>query len=195
MNDMTMTIIPKSDQINFDELFFTGPRTIKITAVTLTKTDQPCAVNFEGDGGKVFRPCKSMRKVMVHVWGKYTDKYIGHSMTLYGDPDVQFGGKKVGGIRISHITGIDKPISVVLTETKGRNKPFTVAPLVVSDAIDVDKLKERASICANNGVSEYQDFWKSLTNAERSAIKQFHDDFKTTAAKADKGAADETEME
>lgn len=188
MDDMTSTIVPKSDQINFDQLFFTGPMTVKITVVTLTKgAEQPCAVNFEGDGGRVYRPCKSMRKVMVHVWGKFTNAYVGQTMTLYGDHDVAFGGKKVGGIRISHMTGLDKPVSMALTETKGRNKMFTVQPLVVDEPkqIDVEKLKDSAKVCADNGVSEYQEFWKSLTNAERSAMKPFHDDFKKVAALAD----------
>src|ERR1700760_779130 len=110
MSDMTLTTEPKSDQLNADSLPPGVSRTIRITRVDVKPgADQPCEVHYEGMNGRAFRPGKSMRRVMVHIWGKDSASYVGHSMTLYTDPDVQFGGLKVGGIRISHMTGIDKP--------------------------------------------------------------------------------------
>jgi uncharacterized protein YlxW (UPF0749 family) len=133
-----------------------------------------------------------MRKVMTHVWGKFTSAYIGHSMTIYADTEVAFGGKKVGGVRISHMTGMQKPVSMVLTETKGRNKPFTVQPLVVSaaaveeaPAIDIAALKERAQVCAENGVAEYRAFWASISKDDRTALRDDHEKLKKTAALVD----------
>jgi hypothetical protein len=131
MNDMTATIIPKSDQINADDLL-AGPRTITVTKVVIDKgKEQPVDVFFEGDGGKPFRPSKSMRRVMVAVWGDEPSNYVGKSMTLYRDPDVKWGGMAVGGIRISNMSHMDSDLVIALTETKKVKKPFRVRPLVV----------------------------------------------------------------
>lgn len=132
MVDMTTTIAPKSDQLNADDLIG-GPRTITVTRVTGNEgnAEQPVNVFFEGDNGKPFRPCKSMRRVMVKIWGADASKYAGRSMTIYRDPKVKWGGMEVGGIRISAMTGIDKPETMALTETRSARKPYTVQPLKV----------------------------------------------------------------
>jgi len=127
--DLSPTIVPKSDQINADDLI-TGPRTITVTKVSLlTAADQPIAINYEGDDGKPYKPCKSMRRVMVSIWGPDGAKYTGRRMTLYRDPTVSFGGQQVGGIRISHMSDIDKPITMALTVTRANRKPYTVQPI------------------------------------------------------------------
>lgn len=132
MNDMSATITPKSDQINADDLI-AGPRTITIRDVKIAPgTDQPVAVYFQGDDGKPYLPCKSMRRVMVSVWGPDASVYTGRSMTLFRDPSVTWGGMEVGGIRISHMSHIESKTVVVLTATKKARKPFTVLPLVVA---------------------------------------------------------------
>lgn len=129
MNDMSAVIIPKSDQINADDLL-TGPMTITIREVTIRPgTEQPVSIHFEGDNGKPFKPCKSMARVMVHCWGSDANEYVGRGMTLYCDPKVMWGGMAVGGIRISHMTHIKETQVLALTATKGSKKPFTVKPL------------------------------------------------------------------
>lgn len=132
MVDMTQTIAPKSDQLNADDLIG-GPRTITVARVTGNEgnAEQPVNVFFEGDNGKPFRPCKSMRRVMVKIWGADASKYAGRAMTIYRDPKVKWGGMEVGGIRISHMTGLDKPETMALTETRSARKPYTVKPLEV----------------------------------------------------------------
>ena len=134
MTDLRKTIIPKSDQLNADDLIG-QTMTIRVTKVSLlTEADQPIAINFEGDNGKPFKPCKSMRRVMVTVWGPDGNAYIGRSMTLYRDEKVMFGGLAVGGIRISHMTDIDAPVTMALTATRANKKPYTVKPLKVDNA-------------------------------------------------------------
>lgn len=135
--DMSAFIAPKSDQLNADDLI-SGPRTITVSGVSASPdaAEQPVSIHFEGDGGKPFKPCKSMRRVMVSVWGSDAQKYAGRSMTIYRDPDVTFGGMKVGGIRISHMTGLDEPKTLALTATRAKRKPFTVKPLTVEAAED-----------------------------------------------------------
>lgn len=128
MNDMSGVIIPKSDQINADDLI-AGPRTIRITDVAINAgSEQPVSISFEGDR-KVFRPCKSMSRVLVGAWGADAKAYIGRSLTLYRDPSVKWGGLEVGGIRISHLSHIERDMIMALTATKGSRKPYTVKPL------------------------------------------------------------------
>ena len=133
MNDLRDTIIPKSDQLNSDDLIG-GPRTIRITKVSRNAGEQPVNVHFDGDGGKPFRPCKSMRRVMVQAWGPNADAYAGRSMTLYRDEAVTFGGMAVGGIRISHLSDIPKKMTMALTATKGKRAPYVVEPLKAETA-------------------------------------------------------------
>lgn len=129
--DLRATIAPKSDQLNFDDFLATGPITVKITDVKGSGEDQqPISICYEGDKGKPYKPCKSMRRVLVFVWGADGKKYVGKSMTLYGDSKVVFGGQAVGGIRISHMSDIDSPVTMALSTSKANKKPFTVQPLV-----------------------------------------------------------------
>lgn len=129
MTDLAKTIAPKSDQLNADDLI-AGPITITITGVRGNDdADQPVSVGFEGDGGKPYKPCKSMRRVMVHCWGADGKSYAGRRMTLYRDENVQFGGIKVGGIRISHMSDIERETTMALTATRAKRTPYTVKPL------------------------------------------------------------------
>lgn len=131
MIDLRTTIIPKSDQLNADDLIG-ETRTIKVTKVLLTaEADQPVALNYEGDNGKPYKPCKSMRRVLVKLWGPDGNDFAGRRMTLYRDDKVLFGGMAVGGIRISHMSDIgDKEVTMALTAKRADRRPYTVRPLV-----------------------------------------------------------------
>jgi hypothetical protein len=132
MVDMAGTIQPNSSQMNADDLL-AGPITIRIRGVARAPSnEQPIAVSYEGDDGKPYMPCKSMRRVMVAVWGSDANAYIGRSMTLYRDPAVTWGGMQVGGIRISNMSDIAKPVTLALTATAKARKPYVVQPLVVA---------------------------------------------------------------
>ena len=124
------TITPKSDQLNADDLI-AGPVTVRIEAVKRSASpDQPIDVMIAGR--RPFRPCKSMRRVLIAVWGDQGADWVGESMTLYRDPAVKFGDVAVGGIRISHMTGIDKPVDLMLTTTRSKRSVYTVQPLRVA---------------------------------------------------------------
>lgn len=127
--DVSKTIAPKSDQLNADDLI-SGARTIKITEVRgLTDVNQPLAMFFEGCEGKPYKPCKSMRRVLVRAWGSEGLDYVGKSLTVYRDESVVFGGVQVGGIRISHMSHIDAPLTLALSESRAKRKPYTVNPI------------------------------------------------------------------
>jgi NAD-dependent dihydropyrimidine dehydrogenase PreA subunit len=128
MLDMTQTIEAKSDQLNAIDLVG-GPATLNITNVKLVAGDQPVHIHYEGCGQRVYKPCKSMCRVLVMAWGKDGEKYIGRSLVVYNDPSVRWANSEVGGIRIQKMSHIDKPIRMMLTITRGKKAPFTVEPL------------------------------------------------------------------
>lgn len=128
--NMADTVIAKSDQLNADDLIG-RTLTITVTKVAIPGGEQPVTINYEGDGGKPYKPGKSMRRVLMHAWGSDANAYVGRSMTLYRDDEVLFGGLKVGGIRISHMSHIDGDTTMALTATRGNKKAFKVRPLQV----------------------------------------------------------------
>lgn len=130
MNDMSQVIVPRSDQWNADD-FISGPMTVTIKDVKIAPgSEQPVNILLEGSD-KAFRPCKSSCRVLVHAWGADAKAYIGRSLTLYRDASVKWGGLEVGGIRISHLSDLDGPMTMMLTATKGSRKPHKVLPLAV----------------------------------------------------------------
>lgn len=173
MTDMTATIIPKSDQMNSDDLI-SGPRVLKIVKVSAdtSSPEQPILVHYEGDDGKPYKPCKSMRRVMVAVWGADGASFVGRSLRVYRDPSVKWGGLEVGGIRISHMSDMDGPMTMALTATKQSRKPYTVKPLE-----DAPKGKTPAAEYATearakiDGATDFKQLseWWSETEAKRNA--------------------------
>lgn len=133
MNDMSQVIVPKSDQINAED-FLAGPRTFTIEGVAINPgTEQPVNIKLVGEP-RVWRPCKSMSRVLVAAWGPDAKVYSGRSLTLYRDPKVKWGGMEVGGIRVSHLSHIEREMLLQLTATKGKRAPHIVKPLVAEVA-------------------------------------------------------------
>lgn len=129
--DMSDTIVAKSDQQNYVD-YLGGPKTVTITAVRKPGGDQPIEIDLEGMPGRPLKPSKTVRRVLVAAWGSDGSQYVGRSMTLYGDPDVTWAGKKVGGIRVSHLSHIDGPKKVELPIRKGVTEAITIQPLVMA---------------------------------------------------------------
>lgn len=146
VSDLSFTIVPKSDQLNADQLL-SGPMTIRITSVAVgAGDDQPVVVHYEGENGRPYKPCKSMRKLLIFAWGSDGRAWVGKCATLFHAPEVKFGGELVGGIRISHMSDIPKDISVSLTSTKGKKALHNVKVLrdhhaAMRAAGDVEALK------------------------------------------------------
>ena len=66
--DLSKTIIPKSDQLNADDLI-AGSKIIKIRDIKGGSDDaQPVNIYFYGDNNKPFKPCKSVRRILVQLW-------------------------------------------------------------------------------------------------------------------------------
>ena len=179
MIDLSKTIEPKSDQLNADSLIG-GPMTITITKLTADPAtpEQPIAVHFDGDGGKPYKPCKSMRRVMVNAWGDDGSKYAGRSMTLYRDAKVAFGGMAVGGIRISHLSHIEHDVTMALTSTRAKRVPYTVKRL--EQVVKAPDLAERYASCQTAEhfaelEQERKDTWSQLSSEQKQKLKAASD--------------------
>ena len=183
MTDLSQTVAPKSDQMNADDLI-AGPRTITIRRVTAdpSSPEQPVAVYFDGDNNKPYKPCKSMRRVMIAAWGADGAQYPGRSMTLYRDPSVQFGGMQVGGIRISHMSHIDRDLTMALTVTKAKRAGYTVRKLEAPKpaAIPADAMQ-----AANAGAEAFRTWWAGASADQRAAARPHMDRLKVIASDAD----------
>jgi hypothetical protein len=77
-------------------------------------------------------------------------------LTLFSDPEVQFGGIAVGGIRISHMSHIDsESASVPLINKRGSKKLFQVRRLATQKpAPEEPPPKERGNIESALGTIE-----------------------------------------
>lgn len=189
MLDMTQFIAPRSDQLNADDMIG-GPRTITISRVRASEgtPEQPVEIHIEGSD-KPYKPCKSMRRVMVSLWGPDASQYVGRSMTLYRDPEVQFGGMKVGGIRIGEMSHIEKDAQLVLTASKTKRAPFVVRkmkaqasqptqPQTDTPAQIAERIKAATSVDMLNAI------WKASAQTRRDypehveALKQLAGDRK-----------------
>jgi len=127
--DLSATIVPKSDQLNAEDLL-TGPITVTVDRVVVKPgSEQPVDIHLIETPGRCFRPSKTQRRLLIKAWGQESDTYPGRRLTLYRDPNVKYGGQKVGGVKISHLSHIEKEFTIALTETRGKRTTHTVKPL------------------------------------------------------------------
>lgn len=186
---MSKTTAPKSDQLNSDDLI-AGPRTITITRVAANEGgEQPINVFFEGDGGKPFRPCKIVRRVMIAIWGNDAATYAAKSMTIWRDPSVTWGGLAVGGIRISHMSHMEHDTTLAVTLSGKKRTPLTVRVLKVEAPAEPERdtaVEAAALDAAAQGVASFTAWWRSdYGKANRAAVAPVLDECKRTAKEFD----------
>ena len=181
MADITKTTETKSKQLNSDDM--TGNMVIKITRVDVSDNgEQPVSIFFEGDGGKPWKPCKTVRKILKYVWDRETDNYIGRSVELYVDSRVKYGGEEIGGIRIKAMSHIQKKVRLALITAAGRKSIFIIEPLIVPEpkperSLDDQKVACREALTAN-GFDLTKDELEVLRLIETPAkLKEFFNSF------------------
>jgi hypothetical protein len=185
VRDLRDTIIPKSDQLNADDLL-TGPMTITVTSVRRGATeDQPIAIHYEGDDGRPYKPCKTMRRLLVAYWKEDGGRWVGRRMTLYHRADVKFGGVSVGGIRISHMSHIESDIRIQMTATRGKKEPIIVKKL--DDHDPAGDARTRLRQAAGRGTVALREAWAEIPAEIKKVIDPSGcpDELKKIAAKAD----------
>ncbi len=177
-DDMMKTIVPKSDQLNADDLVGGHTITIKINRAEVKETgEQKVSLGYEGDKGKPYKPGKMMCHVLINLYGKSSKNYIGKSITLYRDDAVTFGPNQVGGVRISHASHIEHSRTIIVPVSKGVRKPFTVKPLVIAEQPTADEM------IASIEQAKTLDDVKSLFSSAQRLFKDSKDFARISAAK------------
>ena len=126
MLDISDTLAPKSDQLDAVDLL--RPQVFTVAEVSKVTGEQPLNVRLV-EFPRVWRPSKGMRRVLAFCWGKDAKQWAGRRVELFCDASVQYGGKAVGGIRISRMSHIDGAQKVPLLVAQGRGSIYTVEPL------------------------------------------------------------------
>ena len=125
---MKVEIKKNTDQLNYEDFLGGITRLVTIAAVKRGTKEAQYDIAIEGDD-RYWRPPATVLKQLVLAYGDNAEDWVGKSAMLFGDPDVKMAGKKVGGIRVSHLSHIEKPLTASLTITRGQTGVFTVEPL------------------------------------------------------------------
>lgn len=162
--DMTESIAPKSDQMDYEDLLG-GERAFTIQEVRRgPSSEQPVEIVL-AEFPRPWRPAKSMRRILVHCWGADGSQYVGKRVLLFSDPTVLWAGKPVGGIRIKALSGIDGPQTVALTVTRGKRAPFKVQPLTEEHSGLTD-----AQIAECTDLDQLRAMWSSASTVQQEQI-------------------------
>ena len=159
--DISDTLAPKSDQLDAVDLLG-GPQTFTITDVSKGNAEQPVNIHL-AEFPRVWRPGKSMRRVLAHCWGTDASQWVGRRVTLYCDESVRFGNDVVGGTRISHLSHIDKPRQVPLLIKRGKSATFVVKPLVEQKPAPADPKAAR--------IAALREEWKTADDSRKAEIQ------------------------
>lgn len=168
--DITDALAPASDQLDAVELV--NPRTFTIdTGSRLGKREGKTVAEIRLVGfDRVWRPSKGMLDVLAACWGTDAKQWVGRRVTLYNDPEVMFGPNKVGGIRISHLSHIDKARKVPIRGSggAGRKIAWPVEPLA-----DAPKTPEPTpeQIAATTDRDVLRSMWNAATTETRALIE------------------------
>ena len=158
MTDISLTQFAEAntDRVTGDDLIG-GPRTIKITKVegAVEEGKKRAIIHYEGEEpGKPFKPCKTMVRAMMAVWGEYASTFVGKSLTIYRDPAVTFGALATGGVRISHMSDMEEPVTIILAAKKGKKSPITIKPLVIAATVAKPDPRDGAQTWADEHIAK-----------------------------------------
>jgi hypothetical protein len=126
--DISHTITAKSDQLNACDLI-AGPITVTVQSVkTNGPQDQPVWIDI-GGGYQPYKPCLTVRRILAKLWGTKSRDWVGRSMTLFCDETVRWAGEDVGGIRVSHVSGIQQTAFVTTRASKRSVTKAKIEPI------------------------------------------------------------------
>ena len=150
--DLSGTLETRSDQLNAVDLL-PGPITVQVVSVKKVEDKkQPTHIEITG-GYKTYKPCLGMRRILAAAWGLDGSAYVGRSMTLYRDPDIEYSNQATGGIRIAALSDIAKPLDIRLIESKRLPKNYKVdvigkiaPPAPKANAKELEELRQKMVI-------------------------------------------------
>ena len=128
--DLSGTIKAKSDQLNVDDMV-TGPMMVQVEGVKLMNDPkQSVHIYYYGCENKPFKPCLTVRRILIALWGKDGNQWANRWMNLYVDAAVDFGKQKnIGGIRVDAVSHIASAATISLTVRRGMKQHFTIKPI------------------------------------------------------------------
>ena len=134
ISDLSGTIKSKSDQLNADDLI-AGQITIQVEGITrVSDPKQPIHIYYYGCEGKPFKPCLTVRRILIALWGKDGNQWANRWMNLYVDASVDFGKQKnIGGIRVDAVSHISSTATISLTVRRGMKQHFTIKPINLTE--------------------------------------------------------------
>ena len=128
--DLSGTIKANSDQLNADDLV-AGPITVQVEGVKLVNDPkQPIHIYYYGCENKPFKPCLTVRRILIALWGVDGNHWANRWMNLYIDATVSFGKQKnIGGIRVDAVSHISSAATISLTVRRGMKQHFIIKPI------------------------------------------------------------------
>lgn len=135
--DMRQFTEPKSDRLVADD-FLSGPKTYVVSGVkgAIIEGEKRTVIALEG-AERPFIPCKGMVRLLSYFWGiDDGEKWVGNSLTLYRDPDVQFPKQPPGGVRICAVSGITEAKKVPIRTSQRTVKGYEVSPIADTPLAD-----------------------------------------------------------
>ena len=167
--DISGMLVGSSDQLDNVDLI-TGPQDFTITAVAGGSSEQPLNITL-AEYPRPWRPGLTMRRLLAAAWNT-TDasQFVGRRVRLYRDPDVSFGKDKTGGTRISHMSHLEKPVTVSLPVSRGKFGAFTVQPLDTAKPVtSTDPTVDEVAACTDR--DELKAMWKRSGPLTRARIE------------------------
>lgn len=131
MADIRAAIQPRSDQLNYED-FISGPGvlTIERTEDYRDEKGQPrVAIHMVERPGRPFKASATNLRLLAIAWGDKDDDWPGRRVQLSADPTVTFGGKQVGGIRVTALSHLPQRFTAKLSVTRGKKQEFPVEAL------------------------------------------------------------------
>jgi len=131
MSNLSKAAEAKSDQLNAIDLIG-GPITVTITDAKVKAdptADQAVSISFTGDNGKPWKPSKTMIRIMIIKWGDNEAKFVGRHITLFRNPVTTWGGNKVGGVQLSHMSDMENDDRFLLSTGRGKVSEFKIEHL------------------------------------------------------------------
>ena len=152
MADIRAAIQPRSDQLNYED-FVSGPAVLTIERTEDYKDEkgQPrVAIHMVEYPGRPFKASKTNVKLLAIAWGEDDADWPGRRVQLSADPTVTFGGKAVGGIRVTALSHLPQRFTAKLSVARGKKKEFPVEILPDMPPIPDDV----------QTLAQYQDYYR-----------------------------------
>jgi hypothetical protein len=136
----------KSDQIDADDMIGNITMDVTIEAVKRGTSEQPIQLVLK-ETEKFYRPNKTFRRALIGCFGDEPANWVGQRLRLARDPNVMWGGVKVGGVIVSHAS-IEAPMVFMLQAKRGKKSAVSidVIPPIQKPVPMPAKVKEAAAV-------------------------------------------------